>query len=113
MKLPNIDWKGIANDFAQVFEASGVDAEVRLLDGVTTFKTKVTRRRAPVENLTDGLQQNANRVSLMAGPWIACAGRAPMKGDQLVIDGRRQAVQSAQPVYGGNELVGYTLTVLG
>lgn len=108
-----VNWTRYISDMDTFFQAEGQDVDVLLRDGVTTFTIKGMKAKLPVENLTDGLQQNAERMSVMASRWDAGAGRAPEKGDQLTYDGRRQAIQSVSRALGGNQTIGYRLTVLG
>lgn len=111
--MRSVNWLQLKRVFSEQIGSMGISADVTLHDGGVPFCVSVVRRRAPTENLTDGLQQNGERVSVMADPWLDNARRAPQKGDQLTIDNHRYAIQTAKPVYGGETLIGYTLTVLG
>lgn len=113
MAFPTVDWDAVEAAFDSMIEANGQDVDVVLRDGITTFSLKGVMRKAPVQNMTDGLQQEQDRLSVMRDRWDAGAGRDPEKGDQVTLNGRRQAVQSVNAVGAGNRLIGFNLVLLG
>lgn len=110
-----VNWTKIETDFDTFIQNNGVDVSVRLRDGVTTFTIKGAMRRTSPENLTDGLQQHGERLSVMRSRWDAGAGRTPNKGDQVTISGRRQAIMSWNPVEvpTTSDIIGYNLRLSG
>ena len=115
MAFPNVNWAKVKQDFDSALQANGNDATVLLNDGVTTFTIRTTTVKRRGEDLTDGLQQENDRLSLMADRWEAGAGagRMPQKGDIFEINGRRQAVLEANTVARDDTLIGYTVELRG
>lgn len=113
MAFPGVNWTQVEQDLDAFFQANGDDVSVLLNDGVTTFTVKGLQRKTPAENLTDGLQQEGDRLSVMAARWLAGAGRAPEKGDLVTTNGHRQAVQAVNRKTVSNLTIGYNLTILG
>lgn len=107
----------IESDFDTFLQNNGVDADVTLHPEGTNFSIKVGPRRAQSdENLTDGLQQDRDRLTVMRTRWDAAAGRAPQKGDLFVIAGRRRRAMEAQPVEFNNvtnDTIAYNIRVTG
>lgn len=112
-----VNWTRWISDMDDAFESEGATVDVLLRDGGGTFSVKMMRRKIPTENLTDGLQQNSELVSVMASRWFTGAGvgREPEKGDQITwqTTGRRQAIQVSTAAMGGEDVIGFRLTVLG
>jgi hypothetical protein len=115
--MPAVNWNKVIADFDIFIENEGQTVDVLLRDGVTTFSLKMVKRKIPVENMTDGIQQNSEYLSVMASRWWAGAGasRDPEKGDQItyVVDGRRQAIQTSTRALAGDQVIGFRLSVLG
>jgi hypothetical protein len=72
---------------------NGLDANVHRRDG-QKFTIKIFERRSRVEELTDGLSQQGYRVRVISSDWERLAGGPPEKGDQIMIAGRRHAIES-------------------
>lgn len=108
------DWLRVRADFDSVLQQEGTDTEFRLMSGeVFTLRARV--RSSGEQDLTDGVSQDRRRVTVMAHRWDAAApaGRSPQKGDQVVIDGRRHAVEEADPRLAGGIRITWNLVVKG
>ena len=94
--------------------ATGIDTDFRLHTG-ERFSLRVVRRRKADEDITDGLQQKGFEIQFMASQWVrlAPAGRRPEKGDQVTMEGRRHAIETAKLVSYDNTEIGYVARVLG
>ncbi len=112
-----INFTALENDFDTFLQNNGVDADVTLHDEGTQFTVKVGVRKAQVdENLTDGLQQNRDKLTVMRKRWDPAASRPPQKGDLFVISGRRRRAMEAQPVeFNGvtNDIIAYNIRISG
>lgn len=94
MGFPNIDVNSVKAHLKSAFNALGSDAVFTLRDG-TTFSIKVSFGFRGSQDMTDGLQQETLRVKFIADDWDdASPGRQPEKGDQVVFDGHRYAIQT-------------------
>mgnify|MGYP001812655387 CR=1 FL=1 len=113
MPFPDMNMASVANAVDSILQANGNTASVTLNDGVTTFTVKTGMRKRVGENLTDGLQQENDRLLVLASRWDPEAGRAPEKGDQLTINGRRQAVEAVNSVGVGDTVWAYNLELRG
>jgi hypothetical protein len=100
--------------WANLISTVGVDSEFRLRDG-TRFTIKTVRRRKPDEPLTDGIHQKGFEIQFMARDWSAAAppGVRPEKGDQVVMVGRRYAIETSKLTQYGTLEIGYVCRVLG
>ena len=115
-----VNWSQVEASFDAMFQNNGIPAQVTLHadpGAGTTFSIQVFLRRAQAdENLTDGLQQDRDRVSVMRQRWDNAAPRPPQKGDLFVISGRRRRAMEAQPVECAglsNDTIGYNIRVTG
>lgn len=115
MAFPDMGLAPAVAAWDSFIQQNGNDTQVLLNDGVTTFTVKTAMRKRPVENLTDGLQQENDRLSVMASRWEtgAGAGRMPEKGDILTINGRRQAIASANTVAMQDTLIAFNIELRG
>jgi hypothetical protein len=97
-----------------MIENSGNNTAFTLHTG-EKFTIKTVRKKKPDENITEGLQQNGFELQFMAKRWSASApvGRNPEKGDQVVVDGRRFALESSKAITYGDIRIGYIARVLG
>ena len=95
-------------------QALGVDTQFTLRGGGTfTIRTLTSNKRD--ENLTEGLQQDGFDIKFMANRWRASAPatRWPEKGDQLLRNGRRHAIEFVYLQSAGTTEVGFICRVLG
>ena len=102
------------NEWEVLFNVMGVDTQFTLHTG-EQFTVKAVRRKRADENLTDGLQQRTFEIQILARHWqaVAPAGRHPEKGDQIVMAGRRHALEASKLIEFANTQVGYISRVLG
>jgi hypothetical protein len=100
--------------WANLINTVGVDTEFRLRDK-TSFTIKTVRRRRSDEELTDGIHQKGFEIQFMARDWVAAApaGTRPEKGDQIVMAGRRYAIETSKLTQYGTLEIGYVCRVLG
>lgn len=96
----------------QFTNESGIDTQFTLRDG-TQFTIKAVRKVRPDEKLTDGLLEQGFDVQFMHSHWHANAARGPEKGDQLVMAGRRHAIEFHKLHQIANVPVGYVCRVRG
>jgi|GEM_PF-4315013 len=95
MGFPNVDIAQIQRHLDDGFENLGHTANVTLRSG-ETFDIKATVGFRREVGLTEGLAQNTERLKFRCSEWDAASpGRAPQKGDQIVVQGRRHAIQAA------------------
>lgn len=97
-----------------VITAMGLDSQFTLHSG-EQFTIKVIRRKKIDENITEGLQQHGFEIQFLAKHWDqnAPTGRAPEKGDQLIMAGRRHAIESSKLIQYGTARIGFVARVVG
>ena len=76
------------------YRTNGLQVAVTLRDG-STFNIRGFERRRSGEELSDGLTQQDYWFRVVKADWDGLAGRPPDKGDQLVIGGRRHAIEES------------------
>lgn len=109
-----VNWTQIKADFDAAIQAEGSDCAFTLRTG-EQFVLRGTLRFLSEEGISDGLNQDRRKLSVMADRWenAAPASRNPEKGDQVVVHGRRFAVEEADPATGGNQVIGWRLRLKG
>jgi len=92
----------------------GVSTTFTLRSGETVTLHTLTSNKQD-ENITDGLQQEGFDIKFMANRWAAQAptNRRPEKGDQLMRNGRRHALEFVYLQSAGTTEVGYICRVKG
>ena len=100
--------------FDDLIQADGVDCSFVLRD-TTAFTIRGMARFQAENSLTDGLQQDKRKLSVMETRWRAAAplGRNPEKGDQVTIHGHRYAVEEADPALMQNTILGWRIKLKG
>lgn len=96
MSFPSVDWSAVKVAAKQAWDANGSDCDFTLKDA-TAFTIKGTQGHRLDQQLTAGASQQQIRVRVLYDDWHqrAGAGRAPEKGDQFTMWGRRYQVQEA------------------
>ena len=84
-------------DIRKEFNSNGARVDVSPRVGAP-FDIKGFMKRQPVEELSDGLTQQGYYLRVNSKDWDAKAGKNPEKGDQVVVYGRRYAVERWQLV---------------
>ena len=105
----------VANAVKTAIDQHGMSATVTLRGGSPTFNAKVAEGRGRVRSITDGLDQQRYRVTVMASVWDAGAGggRPPQKGDLVVVQGRRHMVDRVTRATAGDTVLAYVMFMEG
>lgn len=105
-----VDWASVRTAFDTQIQAEGSDCDFLLRSG-ETFTLRGVLRFQPEESRTDGIQADRRKLSIMAHRWETAAppGRLPEKGDQVIVEGQRFAIEEADPALGGQQRVGWRI----
>jgi hypothetical protein len=109
-----IPYAKVENAFDEFIQSNGADCEFRLRTG-EVFVIRGAARFQAEQGMTEGLQQDRRRLSVMEARWRAAAptGRDPEKGDQVTVSGTRFAIQEADPAIVQNRVIGWRIKLKG
>ena len=111
--MSDVNWPAVASAFDARIQAEGVDCDFTLRSG-ETFTIRGVLRFQPEESRTDGIQADRRKLSVMESRWAAAApaNRNPEKGDRVVVMGQRFAIEEADPVFGGQQRIGWRIKLM-
>jgi len=110
-----VNMSQVLSQFDAMIEDNGSPAEFWLRDGQTTFTIQASDIGRVPADMTEGLQQDREVMRVMATRWHKVAGRdrRPEKGDQVIVGGKRYAIESARLRQFQGTPVGYVLVLRG
>ena len=114
MATTPVNWLKIRSDLDGVVQQEGTPADFRLRTG-ETFTLRARVRDGTDEALTAGLQQDTLTVTVLANRWETAAppNRAPEKGDQITIAGKRHAIEDVRQRIAGSVPLTWTMRLKG
>ena len=109
-----VDLSKVKSAFDTAIQQNGVDCTFTLRSG-ETFTIKGFLRFQREELLTEGMNQDRRKLSFMEDRWRVEApiGRDPEKGDQVVVSGRRFAIEEADPQLFQDVVIGWRVRLMG
>jgi hypothetical protein len=102
--MPN--WERIGADLRKVIKENGMTAAVTLREGAA-FTVPVGKGRSRTTDLTQGLEQERDRVIVQYDEWHGVAPRAPEKGDLMVVVGKRYRISDVKQAEAGDQILAY------
>lgn len=100
--------------FDDLIQSEGHTCNFELRSG-EKFAVKGALRFQAEDQLTDGINQDRRKLSIMASRWSAAAppGRDPEKGDLVTVDGRRHRIMEADPALCSGQRLGWRIKLTG
>jgi hypothetical protein len=100
--------------FDSMINDAGSDCTFELYTG-ETFTVKGVLRFTPELGLTEGINHDSRKLSVMGKRWanVAPPDRFPEKGDQVTINGCKYAIEEADPAMVSGSMIGWRIKLRG